>query len=307
MRQPERWHQNKNPKIFYLYPEKPKNNSLQNAFKHTGSDNRYLCNGKELQTDFGLDWYDYVARFYDPQLGRFHVNGAYAEKYYDLSTYQYAANNPIVNIDINGDSIWFTTQYDKSGELSGVTMNVTGTVVDNTKGGLTEKQIEKKRGQIEKGIEKAFKGSGDNIEFNASANITVSKNDGSIKSSDHVFRLVDDVAETTGATTTPGLEVKGQATPFQNIVYLDSDLSGRSLQRTSAHELGHSGGLAHIKDATEITLGGALKSLSVTDYPKNLMHQSRDVAYPGFKIEPFQIRRIKKFYDFGLLNKGSQK
>ena len=29
----------------------------------------------------------------------------YSEKYVDLSPYQYAANNPIVNIDVNRDSI----------------------------------------------------------------------------------------------------------------------------------------------------------------------------------------------------------
>ena len=61
-------------------------------------------NGKEIQDDFGLYWYDYGARFYDPALGRFHTVDAYAEKYLNLSPYQYAMNNPIKYIDINGDS-----------------------------------------------------------------------------------------------------------------------------------------------------------------------------------------------------------
>lgn len=42
---------------------------------------------------------------YDPALGRFHVQDRFAEKYLDFSPYQYAANNPILNIDVNGDSI----------------------------------------------------------------------------------------------------------------------------------------------------------------------------------------------------------
>jgi uncharacterized protein RhaS with RHS repeats len=43
---------------------------------------------------------------YDPQLGRFTTQDAFAEKYLDLSPYQYAANNPILFIDVNGDSLW---------------------------------------------------------------------------------------------------------------------------------------------------------------------------------------------------------
>jgi RHS repeat-associated protein len=75
----------------------------------SGANNKYRYNGKELQDDAigngQLDWYDYGARFYDPALGRFHTQDRFSEKYYSLSNYQYAANNPILNIDVNGDSI----------------------------------------------------------------------------------------------------------------------------------------------------------------------------------------------------------
>jgi RHS repeat-associated protein len=78
---------------------------ISQMYASSGTDNRYLFNSKELQDDFGLSWYDYGARFYDPQLGRFHTLDRFAEKYWDLTPYQYAANNPIRYIDVNGDSI----------------------------------------------------------------------------------------------------------------------------------------------------------------------------------------------------------
>jgi len=59
---------------------------------------------KELQTGHHLNWYDYGARYYDAQLGRFISVDPMASSFLWQSPYAYATNIPIKFIDKNGEN-----------------------------------------------------------------------------------------------------------------------------------------------------------------------------------------------------------
>ncbi len=62
-------------------------------------DNKFTYNGKELEDDHGLNWYHYGARFYDAQIGRWHVVDLVDEFH---SPYTFVGNNPIKSTDKDG-------------------------------------------------------------------------------------------------------------------------------------------------------------------------------------------------------------
>ena len=71
--------------------------------------NNYLYNDKELQDDLDLGWMDYGARMYMPDLGRWMSPDPAAVEYMEYSPYNFVLNNPIRNIDPDGNRVWDMT------------------------------------------------------------------------------------------------------------------------------------------------------------------------------------------------------
>ncbi|WP_317125836.1 RHS repeat-associated core domain-containing protein, partial [Chryseobacterium elymi] len=114
-----------------------------------GGYQNYKYNGKELQ-ETGM--YDYGARFYMPDIGRWGVVDPLAEKYQPFNGYNYVLNNPISNIDPDGMEVKHDYQILKNGDVKLIkeTQEKSDTLyasndkgeVDKSKGSVTVKKAE---------------------------------------------------------------------------------------------------------------------------------------------------------------------
>jgi RHS repeat-associated protein len=72
----------------------------------SGTENKFKFGAKELNDEFYLNWYDFGARMYDPEIGRWHVADPMALLGPELSPYNYVFNNPVNVTDPTGLWPW---------------------------------------------------------------------------------------------------------------------------------------------------------------------------------------------------------
>ncbi len=76
---------------------------LEGTWKHlTTPQMNYTYNNKEWENDLGLGWLFYGFRCADPAIGRFTGVDPIADQFASLSPFNYASNNPVLNIDLHG-------------------------------------------------------------------------------------------------------------------------------------------------------------------------------------------------------------
>jgi hypothetical protein len=202
---------------------------------------------------------------YDAAIGRFFTQDAFAEKYYPLNPYQYAANNPINLVDINGDSIWFT-------QNEGVwTLHMTGKVLNNSSGEApTAEDFMRK-------MNSSFANSG--IETDIQFSDVSSMDD--VEESDHLIVVVDDVSDGNGESVRGGKVAYVEGSGFNR----DND----DVVNTMVHESGHMLGLPH----------NFKEQKNMMNYPEMFFSDKRKYFN---KSQANDIRQ--KYWDKGKLNYG---
>ncbi|MCK5148081.1 RHS repeat-associated core domain-containing protein [bacterium] len=80
----------------------------------SGSDPaKFTFTGKERDDEGGTGWFYFGARYYDPAIGRWLTPDPLASKYPGLSPYNYCGNNPLVNIDTDGQDYFYLYSNNK--------------------------------------------------------------------------------------------------------------------------------------------------------------------------------------------------
>lgn len=107
----------KNRGSYYPFGLQQKGYNNNVSANNNGQAEQFQYNGKELQSDLGLNLYDYHARMYDPTLGRMMQIDPHAHKYSPVTPYNYVLNSPLNFIDPDGKDFRLLINRDDDGNF----------------------------------------------------------------------------------------------------------------------------------------------------------------------------------------------
>ncbi len=209
--------------------------------------NNFTYQGKEFIEQTGE--YDFGARMYDPIIGRWGVIDPHAENYYNLSGYNFVANNPILYTDPDGRDIGFSKAGETTDKKTGITtitynINVSMAVMNSSSMSSKDYQsaVSSFTNQLTKSLTGSFSaGDKTQIAFQAGdIDVRSVSSMSDVKSTDHLMVVVDNV---TGMDAKGG-QAGGLADIGGKVAYVEAgNVAG--VAGNMVHEFGHNMGLSH--------------------------------------------------------------
>jgi RHS repeat-associated protein len=223
-----------------------------------------------LQTELGLDWYDYGFRFYDPAIGRFPSVDPISSDFPHVSPFNYAENRPIDGIDLWG--LQWSSVHDKKTNTTTFTVNLK---VKNS-ADLTESEVYATAFAIASQVEESFTGEDKETGEKFVTKVSIDFDSEVNEETDFYLNFVDEVENSKGekmGSWVPGKVDEIGNTKINRIqIRLATGEPVNEIKRTGAHEVGHTGGLRHNVRNKNVDKNG----LPVG--PNNLMRQTGVVS-----------------------------
>jgi RHS repeat-associated protein len=265
---------------------------LPNRHGNTSS-YRYSFNGMEKDNeikDVEGSSYDFGARLYDARVGRWLSGDAFESKYPHQSTYSFAANSPLLIVDVGGDSIWVTTREETNTDGTITTVHTIHTTIavynlSNKISDMAIKQLstEKLETLFEQELSGELEGTvdGKKVRFEGDVQIRQVSNMDEVDPTDHLIVIVDEMV---GENIEEGVIAMGEAKLFGQIAYVQGVANGPWMMRAIIHEWGHNAGLFD-----QILNPDPKNHMAYTDYPR--------------EFTPKQLRWIVNLAKKGELNR----
>ena len=220
----------------------------------SSDDYRYGFQGQEKDDEIKGEGnsYDFGARIYDPRVGRWLSRDAFAFKYQDLSPYNYAANSPLLLIDVGGDSIWVTKSTSSDGKIT-KTIHVEVAIMNESDSNMDMCAI---ADGFERGLKDGL--SVNNywdeelnayVEVEVEVSAFVATNMDQVADTDHLIVLVDDVYDEGEdmLSSLMGADHVGISLRGGQIAYVEVESEDETIE-TAIHEWGHTAGLLHFEE-----------------------------------------------------------